>query len=245
MELKGKTALVTGAARRVGRVIALTLAGRGARVIITYNQSGAEVATVVREIEAAGVEGLALRADLANSSQVRAMAEQAVAAFGGVDLLVNNAAVYFRTPFDRLTEADWDRTLIPNLKGPFLTSLTLGRHMRARGAGVIVNIADWAGERPYRDYLPYCVSKAGVIALTRGLALELAPAVRVNCVCPGPVLLPEDLGADEVAGVIAGTPLGRVGTPEDIARAVAFLAESGDFITGAALMVDGGRLIGP
>lgn len=245
MDLKGRTALVTGAARRVGRVIALTLARRGAQVIITYKHSEKEAFETVQEIEAVGVRGLALKADLTQADEVKAMAAQAMAAFGGVDVLVNNASIFVRTPFNELTEEDWDATLEANLRGPFLTSRWLGQPMRERGDGKIVNIGDWAGVRPYPDYLPYCVSKAGVIALTKALAISLAPQVQVNCVCPGPVLLPEDYGAAEQAEILAGTPLKRMGTPEDIANSVAFLVEGSDFITGAILMVDGGRLIAP
>jgi NAD(P)-dependent dehydrogenase (short-subunit alcohol dehydrogenase family) len=241
VELAGRWALVTGAAKRVGRVVAHELAGRGAHVIVHYHTSDAAAGKTVASLQALGVRAEALRADLADPAAVRRLADDAEALSGGVALLVNSASNYLRTPFDTITDADWDASLDVNLKAPFLLATSLGRAMRARGEGCIVNVADWAGERPYRNYLPYCVSKAGLIALTRALAKELAPAVRVNAVSPGPVLLPEDFGPDAVAAVTRATPLGRVGTPEDVARAIRFLAEEAAFSTGAVLHVDGGR----
>jgi NAD(P)-dependent dehydrogenase (short-subunit alcohol dehydrogenase family) len=243
MELRGRWALVTGAGKRVGRVIAHTLAERGANVIVHYHTSAAAAAATVRELEACGVRALALRADLARAADVAALAEAAEERSGGVDVLVNNASNYLRVPFDALTEAVWDASLDTNLKAPFLLSWHLGRAMRRRGRGRIINLADWAGERPYNDYLPYCVSKAGVICLTKALAKALAPEVQVNAVAPGPVLPPDDLGAAEREAIVRATPLRRFGRPEDVARCVRFLAEEAEFSTGAVYLVDGGRLI--
>ena len=243
MELRGRWALVTGAGKRVGRVIAHTLAERGANVIVHYHTSAASAAATVRELEACGVRALALRADLARAADVAALAEAAEERSGGVDVLVNNASNYLRVPFDALTEAVWDASLDTNLKAPFLLSWHLGRAMRRRGRGRIINLADWAGERPYNDYLPYCVSKAGVICLTKALAKALAPEVQVNAVAPGPVLPPDDLGAAEREAIVRATPLRRFGRPEDVARCVRFLAEEAEFSTGAVYLVDGGRLI--
>lgn len=241
MELRGRWALVTGSAKRVGRVIAHELAGRGANVVVHYHTSAPEADATVASLQALGVQAIALRADLGAPDEVRRLAADAEDRTGGVTLLVNSASNYLPTPFDTISEAAWDASLDVNLKAPFLLAWSLGRAMRARGDGAIVNVADWAGERPYRGYLPYCVSKAGVIALTKALAKELAPTVRVNAVAPGPVLLPEDFGPDEVAAVRRATPLGRVGTPEDVARAIRFLAEEAGFSTGSILHVDGGR----
>lgn len=241
MDLRGRWALVTGAARRVGRVIALELAGRGANVVIHYNGSADAAAETVATIEQLGCRALRLRADLSDPRQVGALAEAAERETGGIAVLVNSASNYLRTPFDDITEAAWNASLDVNLKAPFLLAWTLGRAMRGRGEGTIVNVADWSGERPYRHYLPYCVSKAGIVALTKALAKELAPAVRVNAVALGPVLMPEDFTADEVAAVERATPLGRIGRPEDVARAIRFLAEEAVFSTGAVLHVDGGR----
>lgn len=241
VELRGRWALVTGAAKRVGRVVAHELAGRGAHVVVHFNRSAAEAESTVRSLESVGVRAFALRADLARTADVIGLAEQAEARTGGITLLVNSASNYLRTPFDAITESAWDTSLDVNLKAPFLLAWQLGRSMRERGEGAIVNIADWAGDRPYRDYLPYCVSKAGVIALTKALAKELAPAVRVNAVAPGPVLMPVDFSPADIDAVRRATPLGRIGTPEDVARAIRFLAEEASFSTGTVLHVDGGR----
>jgi pteridine reductase len=243
MQLSGRWALVTGAAKRVGRVVARELASRGANVVVHYNASAADAAEAVRELEGMGVRALALKAELGVTAEVTALAREAEARTGGIAVLVNSASNYLRVPFDELTEETWDASLDVNLKAPFLLAWHLGRAMRDRGEGTIVNVADWAGERPYRNYLPYCVSKAGVIALTKALAKELAPTVRVNAVAPGPVLLPEDFGADARAAVERATPLARVGTPEDVARAIRFLVEEAAFSTGALFHVDGGRAI--
>src|SRR5262245_37163919 len=241
MELRGRWALVTGGAKRVGLVIAHELAGRGANVIVHYNTSAREAADAVASLRALGVEADALAADLGDSAQVLRLAAEAEARSGGIALLVNNASNYLRARFDALTEAIWDASLDVNLKAPFLLSWSIGRAMRDRGEGAIVNLADWAGERPYRDYLAYCISKAGIIALTKALAKELAPHVRVNAVAPGPVLPPDDFGPDTLAAIQRATPLGRIGSPEDVARAIPFLAEEASYSTGSILHVDGGR----
>jgi len=243
MELRGRWALVTGSAKRVGRVIALELASRGANVVVHFHTSQAEADAAVREVEARGVSAIALGGDLGRTQDVEALARDAEARTGGVSLLVNNASNYFRVPFDQLTEAIWDASVDVNLKAPFLLGWHLGRAMRARGGGAIVNLADWAGERPYNDYLPYCVSKAGIICLTKALAKALAPTVRVNAVAPGPVMPPADMTEAERQGVVRATPLKRLGSPEDVARCVRFLAEEAEFSTGATYFVDGGRLI--
>jgi pteridine reductase len=243
MEVRGRWALVTGAAKRVGRAIARELATRGMHVVVHYHTSQDEAAAAVAEFEGLGVKAIALRADLARAGDVRAMAEAAEARTDGIAVLVNSASNYLRVPFDDLTEAAWDASLDTNLKGPFLLSWHLGRARRTRGDGRIVNIADWAGERPYVDYLPYTVSKAGLICLTKALAKELAPQVAVNAVAPGPVLPPDDMSDAEKQAIVRATPLRRLGSPEDVARCVRFLVEEADFSTGALYLVDGGRLV--
>jgi NAD(P)-dependent dehydrogenase (short-subunit alcohol dehydrogenase family) len=243
MVLAGQWAMVTGAARRVGRSIALALAARGANVVVHYHASADEAASTVNEIAGLGVRAVALRANLARPADVEMLARAAEEHSGGVAVLVNNASNYLRVPFDRLTEAVWDESIDTNLKAPFLLSWHVGRAMRGRGQGCIINVADWAAERPYRDFLPYCVSKAGVVCLTKALAKELAPEVRVNAVAPGPVLPPADMTEAEKEAIMRATPLRRIGTPEDVARCVRFLAEEGDFSTGGVYHVDGGRLI--
>jgi pteridine reductase len=240
MELRGRTALVTGAARRVGRVIAARLAMQGARVAVHYGRAAEAAATLVAEVRAAGGTAEAFDADLADSAAVAALADRVEARLGPVDVLVNNASVFYPTPLDSLGEHEWDDNLAVNLKAPYLLSLRLGRAMRARGAGKIVNIGDAGVTRPYRDYLPYCVSKAGVVALTQGMACALAPAVHVNCIAPGPILLPSGASAEEAARIVARTPLGRFGGADAVAAAVLFLIDD-DFVTGTTIVVDGGR----
>jgi len=243
MELRGRWALVTGAAKRVGRSIALALAERGANVVVHYHTSLAEAEATVGALAALGVRTVALGADLSRTADVERLAGEAESRSGGLAVLVNSASNYLRVPFDGLTEAVWDASIDTNLKAPFLLAWHIGRAMRARGTGRIINIADWAGERPYRDYLPYCVSKAGIISLTRALAKELAPEVTVNAVAPGPVMPPEDMVESERQAIMRATPLRRLGTPEDVGRCVRFLAEEADFTTGSTYHVDGGRLI--
>ena len=243
MILGGRTALVTGAARRIGRAIAEDLAAAGAHVAVCHHTSADDAETVVAGIRARGgtAEGFAI--DLGDPRAIAPLAAAVAARLGPVDVLVNNASVFYRTPIDTVGEAEWDAIMAVNLKGPYLLSLALGRAMRARGAGKIVNLADIAVDRPHPGYLPYNVSKAGIVALTRALARELAPAVQVNCVAPGPVLEAIDATAESTAAVLRRTPLGRLGTAADVAAAVRFLIEGSDFVTGTTVVVDGGRAL--
>lgn len=244
VKLKGKTALVTGAAKRVGREIALGLARRGANVVVHYNTSAADARQTVSEIKAHGVDAIAVKANQSNVREVHAAVSKAIKHFRAVHVLINSAAVYKKTPFDTLTERDWDFHMDANLKGPFLFSLEVGRHMKRKEiAGKIINFADWAAIRPYGDYLPYCVSKAGIICLTKSLAKALGPKVQVNAIAPGPILLPPEVDAKERRAIINATLVKRIGSPQDIVNSVLFLIEGSDFITGHTLMVDGGRLI--
>jgi NAD(P)-dependent dehydrogenase (short-subunit alcohol dehydrogenase family) len=244
MKLKGKTALVTGAGKRLGREIALGLARHGANVVVHYNTSAGDAGNVVREIKALGVDAMAVKANQANAREVHTAVGKALKHFGDIHVLVTSAAVYKKTPFDTLTEEDWDFHIDANLKGPFLFALEIGRHLKTRGIdGKIILFSDWAAIRPYANYLPYCVSKAGVICLTKSLAKALGPKVQVNAIAPGPILLPPDLTEAEKQEVIDATVVKRIGSPQDIVNSVLFLIEGSDFITGHTLMVDGGRLI--
>jgi len=244
MRLQGKAVLITGAARRVGRVIALALGQRGARVAIHYNTSKAHADRVANDLrDSYGRDSLTVKADLADPKQISRMVDQVAKRFGGIDVLINNASIYEKTPFEDATVADWDAHMDINARAPFLLAQAVAPHMREAGEGKIINIADWAGHRPYEDWTPYCVSKAALLALNSALARELAPQIQVNAVMPGPVLPPEDATPRYRKNVIAATPLAKFGTPEDVAKAVLFLIESGDFMTGAQIAVDGGRLI--
>lgn len=243
MDLNGKVALVTGGARRVGKAIVLALAARGATAAVHYRSSTADAELTVAQIVGQGGKARAFCADLEKVAEIERMVEAVLEAFGRLDILVNSASVFHRKPLEELTERDWDTNLDTNLKAPFFLSKFAGAAMRRQGAGKIVNIGDWAGIRPYNNYLPYVVSKAGIIGLTKALAKALAPEVQVNCVAAGPVMLPEDYGPEEAAKIAKATLTQRLGSPEDVARAVLFFCEGTDFATGATLVIDGGRLI--
>jgi pteridine reductase len=240
-ELSGKVALVTGAARRVGRTVALTLAAGGADVALHVHTSSGE--GLAGEVAALGRQAWIVRADLSRAPEVRRLSEAVLARAGRVDILVNNAAVFFPTPLPTLTVPLWRTVFHTNLTAPFVLSLLLGRAMHARGAGKIIQVADWSGMRPLAGYLPYCVSKGGLVALTQVLAKAFAPRVQVNAVAPGPVLPPDHYTAVARRALETRTPLRRLGRPEDVARAVRFLTTAGDFMTGAVYVVDGGWLV--
>ena len=243
MDLKGKVALVTGAARRVGRAIAIKFADHGASVAVHYRSSHAEADAVVAEIAGMRGNARAFHANLENVAEIEKMIAGVLDAFGRIDILVNSASVFVRKPLEKITERDWDATLDTNLKAPFFLSKFAGAAMRRSGAGKIVNIGDWAGTRPYKDYLTYAVSKCGLIGLTRALAKELAPEVQVNCIALGMVAPPEDYSKVEVERLVSRTLTKKMGSPEDVARAVMFFCAATDFATGATLALDGGRLL--
>jgi len=243
MDLNGKVALVTGAGRRIGRAIALKLAAHGATVAVHYRSSRAEADRVVAEIVATGRIARAFRANLENVAEIEKMVADVLAALGRIDILINSASVFTRKPLEEITARDWDMNLDTNLKAPFFLSKFAGAAMRRNGAGKIVNIGDWAGIRPYKDYLPYSVSKSGLIGLTQALAKALAPEVQVNCIALGLVMPPEDYSKDEVARLVGRTLVKKMGSPEDVARAVIFFCEGTDFATGATLALEGGRLL--
>ncbi len=240
MEIEGKVALVTGAAKRIGRSIALALAERGAEIIVHYGGSAREAQEVVAQAKRLGGKPVAIRGDLSHPADIARIVDVGMAAFGRIEVLVNNAAIFFRTPFASLTEAEWDRVLAVNLKAPFLLCRRVGEIMLRQKRGKIVNLADIAGEKAWADFIPYSVSKAGVIALTKGLAKALAPGVQVNAIAPGAILLPDGATDEERQRAIRRIPLNRLGSPEDIARAVVYLVEN-DFITGEVLTLDGGQ----
>jgi 3-oxoacyl-[acyl-carrier protein] reductase len=248
MRLAGKCALVTGAGRGIGRAIALALAQEGADVVLNYQASrdGAEAAA--NEVRAAGRRAITVQADVGNRQQVEAMVQRTLQEFGRIDLLVNNAAMFSPKPLMEVTEELWDRIVDTNLKGTFLCSQAVAKGMLAQGGGVMVNLASGGGLDPYPGYdtsVAYASSKAGVIMLTKRLALELAPTIRVNAVAPGMIdSKPEAMTDDFRRRFAEKTPLRRIGEPEEIARAVLFLAsDDAAFITGQILNVDGGILM--
>jgi NAD(P)-dependent dehydrogenase (short-subunit alcohol dehydrogenase family) len=240
MHLAEKVVLVTGAGRRVGKAIALELGGAGARIVVHYHESAAPATATVDELRALGCEALPIRADLSQVREIESLVAEVANHVGRLDVLVNSAAVFFPTRFGATRESEWDDLLDTNLKGPFFLCQLAAALMMAAGGGAIVNIADVSAEIPWTRYLPYCISKAGVVAMTKGLARTLAPRVRVNAVAPGPVLLPEHFTSGQRERAIRSTLLGREGTPEDVARAVRYLIEA-SYVTGVILPVDGGR----
>jgi pteridine reductase len=239
--LTGRVALVTGAARRVGRAIAVALAGRGMRVAVHHHASPDEADEVVRELKAAGGEGWAVRADLRDAAAAEQLVRDTAAHFGALDVLVNSAAIMLRTPVDEVTVEQWDEIMALNLRAPFFCARAAAKVMGERG-GAIVNIADLAGLEAWPAYVPHGISKAGVIHLTSALARTLAPHIRVNAVAPGAVLLPANWTPADQAHMEKTTPLGRIGSPADVAQAVLYLLEA-DYVTGDTLIVDGGRHI--
>ena len=243
MEVQGKVALVTGAGVRVGRRVALALAGRGMDVAIHYNSSRGPAEATAATAREAGVRAELFQANLGEIGQIRGLIDAIGDAWGRLDVLVNSAAVFPRTPWPEIDEATWDATLDVNLKAPFFVAWHAAPLLRRDGGGKIVNIADWAGFRPYRHYLPYVVSKGGVITMTKALAKELAPEITVNAIAPGPVMLPEEFDAEAAQRIADATLVKRLGSPDDIAQSVIYLVEMTDFVTGHVLVVDGGRLI--
>ncbi len=243
MNLEGKVALVTGAGKRVGQAIALALAERGAALAVHYRSSRAGAEDAAARIIKQGGRAQIFGAELENVGEIERMVARTLEAFGRLDVLVNSASVFYRKPLEELNERDWDLNLNTNLKAPFFLSKYAGAVMRRQGAGKIINIGDWAGIRPYNNYLPYTVSKSGLIGLTRALAKALAPEVQVNCVALGPIMPPEDYEPEEIERLRRATLTKTIGSPGDVARAVLFLCEGTDFATGATLMLDGGRLL--
>ncbi|MBI2486414.1 MAG: 3-oxoacyl-ACP reductase FabG [Deltaproteobacteria bacterium] len=243
MDIKNKVALVTGGAKRVGRTIALELAEHGANLVINYNSSKKEADEIVELIRKTGRKAIAVKADVSKADEVAKLVDVALNKFERVDILMNNAAIFFKTPFLEITEEDWDLFMNVNLKSAFLCSQKVAKVMLERGSGKIINIADAAGGiKGWKSYIPYSVSKAGLIMLTKTMAKALAPNIHVNAIAPGPVLLPENYSEKEKKRAIESTLLKRLGSPEDIAKAVIFLVKS-DYITGETITVDGGNLI--
>jgi pteridine reductase len=239
MELRGRNALVTGAGHRVGRAIALALAGRGMRVAIHYNSADKGARETLEQVRAAGGDGDVFPGDLTRGDAGDALVSAVREKFRTLDVLVNSAAVMVRTPFGETTAKQWDDIMALNLRAPFLLTQAAAPMLRA-SHGVVVNIADLAAFETWPAYVPHGISKSGVVHLTRSLARLLAPEVRVAAIAPGAVLLPENWDADSAEHLKETTPLHRMGSPEDVTRTVLFILDS-DYLTGETIVVDGGR----
>jgi NAD(P)-dependent dehydrogenase (short-subunit alcohol dehydrogenase family) len=237
--LEGQVALVTGAAKRIGRSIALRLAEDGAAVVVNYATSGSEADSVVREIVTRGGKAAAVQADVTKRGEVEKMFATVEHDFGRLDILVNNVGMFFQAKFEDLTDEQWDRIMNVNLKSQFLCAQAAAPIMKRQGRGRIINLSSLGGMLAWPGYTHYCVSKAGSIMLTRCLARALGPEILVNSIAPGTIQFPGEPPDEEY---IRRVPLHRTGTGDDIADAVMYLATA-DFVTGQIIAVDGGRLL--
>jgi pteridine reductase len=241
MELRGRVALVTGGARRVGAAIVRVLAAKGMVVAVHYGSSAGEAEQVVTEVRKGGGKAEAFGADLRQVDAAKGLADRVAATFGGLDVVVNSAANMLEGAVESVTPEQWEETFSLNLRAPFFVTQGALPHLR-KGKGKVVNIADLAGLEPWPKYVAHCTSKAGVVMLTRSLARALAPDITVNAVAPGAVLLPDDWDEAARRHFAETTPLKRLGSADDVAGAVVYLLEA-DYVTGEVLVVDGGRLL--
>lgn len=244
MNESDRVALVTGASRRIGAEIVRGLHAAGYRVLLHYHRSEDEARQLAGALNAARPDSvLALRADFDDTAALDELVRRAIDAWGHLDALVNNASTFYPTPLGTVTESQWDALLGSNLKAPFFLCQAAAPHLACR-QGAIVNLVDIYAERPLKGYPAYSIAKAGLAALTRSLAVELAPDVRVNGVAPGAILWPEQAdGGQTQSDILARIPLARSGSPADIAGAVRFLLEEAPYITGQIIAVDGGRSV--
>lgn len=243
--LAGRLALVTGAGRRLGRLIALELARAGADLLVHCHASVSEAESLRGEIESLGRRARVVRADLAESESIDRLAREVSASPGRLDLLVNSAAIYERAPLEELEPGRWDELMALNLRAPVLLTRAFRSMLEQSPAGAVVNVVDVAGIRPWAWHLHYAVSKAALVSATRCLALELRPRIRVNAVAPGTVLPAGFQSEEDLAAIAARTPTGHLAAPGEVAQAVLFLATAPPALTGEVLVVDGGRFLNP
>ena len=241
--MHGKSVLITGGAKRVGAAICRRLHGAGANLMLHYRSSAGEARLLQSELNHVRQDSVALiQADLLDLAKLPAIVEQTLATFGRLDALVNNASSFFQTPVGEISSSDWEDLIGTNLRAPLFLAQAAAAALR-KTQGTIINITDIHAERPLKNFVVYSVAKAGLVGLTRSLARELAPEIRVNAVAPGPILWPDDESFDELSRqrIISHTPLRREGSPEDIAKAVHYLAVDAGYVTGETINVDGGR----
>lgn len=237
MEINDANVLVTGSAKRVGRSMALRLADDGANVAVHYRSSEEEAQETADEIRSRGVESATVQSDLSTVEGAHDAVDGTVDALGGIEVLVNSASVFYETPVGEVSEDEWGQIMDVNLRAPFFAS----QRAAENGVEKIINIAGVAARKPFPSFLPYSISKAGIVSMTEGMAKGLAPEVTVNAVAPGTVLSPPDRPEEEEKMIAEMTPVGRIGDPSDIADTVAFVMRSSDFLNGAVIPVDGGR----
>jgi len=241
--LQGKVVLITGGAKRVGAATCRRLHAAGANIMLHYRASAGEARLLQAELNHQRKDSVALiQADLLDVAKLPSLVDQTVQRFGKLDALINNASSFFQTPVGEITPAAWEDLIGTNLRAPLFVAQAAAPALK-KAQGAIVNITDIHAERPLKNYVVYSVAKSGLVGLTRSLARELAPEVRVNAVAPGPILWPDDETFDELSRqrIISHTPLKREGTPEDIAKAVHFLLAEATYVTGETINVDGGR----
>jgi pteridine reductase len=243
--VEGRIVLITGGARRVGAAICRRLHAGGANLMLHYRASAGEARLLQAELNHVRAESVALiQADLLDLNKLPPVIDQTLSTFGRLDALVNNASSFFPTPVGDITSQAWDDLIGTNLRAPLFLAQAAAPALR-KSQGAIVNIADIHAERPLKNFVVYSIAKAGLVGMTRSLARELAPEIRVNAIAPGPILWPDDASFDELSRqrIISNTPLKREGEPDDIAKAVYFLIADATYVTGETIRVDGGRHI--
>lgn len=240
MNLENSVILITGAATRVGKEVAVYFAGKGAHIAFSYYEEDEPWQETKQEIEALGVKCFVKKVEVRNRAEINVFVQETKEVLGRIDILINNASVWLRTPFLKISEEEWDLAVDVNLKGPFLCSQAVAPIMIEQGQGVIINITDLSAFQVWADNAHHAASKAGLVALTKAMAYELAPTIRVNAIAPGTVLLPPNPSQAKVEWAIENSLLKRVGSPLDVAKLMEFLIDN-EFATGAVYFIDGGR----
>jgi len=240
VKIQGKVILVTGGAVRIGKAISKMLASKGARLAIHYNHSEKEAESLAESLQNDSNQIKTFQADLNKTEQTQKLVSEVEEKLGSIDVLINNAALFKKSPLLEVSEADWDNHLNINLKAPFFLSQAVSKKMLGKKEGKIINIADLSFRRPYLKYIPYSISKAGLIALTQSLAKELAPHIQVNAIALGAIKAPVDYSEEEKEKRADKTLLKRWGDPQDVANAICFLIEGADYASGSTLTLDGG-----
>ena len=240
MQIENAVVLITGAAIRVGRAIAMELARKGAKISFSYYLDDEPWKETVSEIKGLCGDCLATQTEIRSATEVNRLVKKTIDHFGRIDVLINNASVWLKSPILEIAEDEWDLAFDINLKGPFLVSQAVAPYMIQQGEGVILNITDLSAFQTWPEYAHHAASKAGLVSLTKSMAVELAPEIRVNAIAPGTVLLPDDHTPEKRDWAEEKSVLKRIGSPDDVARLATFLINN-DFITGSVYFVDGGR----